>query len=312
MSNIDEQLKEYRRLQASRTGQSFLEDQIELDRLLALSLAEEDERAAAQSTTSEPTEPIQPRNDPPSITSSGGGLISSLASSVSSLVRAFMGGAEEQQQQQRQQDQQREQQTDPSFSTRTWRTPFGTITVSHGYSSSGNMPGFFGGEEFYPQRTLFGGTSGEGPPPDPISLLFEAIMQSHGGGRFMGQQQHPWLDGGGNYEDLIRLAEDLGYVERGLDPDAIERLPIVSNEKEKGKEKTDSKVGSNTSDEKNKSQEETGNACSICLDELFGKGDEKKEVVALPGCLHKFHKECVSQWLKTSKICPVCRTEVSL
>jgi hypothetical protein len=46
--------------------------------------------------------------------------------------------------------------------------------------------------------------------------------------------------------------------------------------------------------------------CSICL-EIFARGHVLK---TLP-CFHRFHKECVNDWLRTGKkICPTCQTKV--
>ena len=47
---------------------------------------------------------------------------------------------------------------------------------------------------------------------------------------------------------------------------------------------------------------ETGK-CSICL-ENFEIGNEN--VVKLQ-CEHKFDRDCITQWLKTSNSCPLCR-----
>lgn len=45
--------------------------------------------------------------------------------------------------------------------------------------------------------------------------------------------------------------------------------------------------------------------CPICLDAV-NKSKESKTL----NCGHKFHKECINGWLKTSKICPFCKAEV--
>lgn len=49
-------------------------------------------------------------------------------------------------------------------------------------------------------------------------------------------------------------------------------------------------------------EEET---CSICIDEFKQEQDLRK----LP-CNHKFHLNCVDEWLKISNTCPNCKTEV--
>ncbi|KAK9063942.1 hypothetical protein SSX86_017814 [Deinandra increscens subsp. villosa] len=52
----------------------------------------------------------------------------------------------------------------------------------------------------------------------------------------------------------------------------------------------------------------SGNAtcCSICLQD-FNVGNSAG---VFPKCEHKFHPECISQWLFTHNSCPVCRTTI--
>lgn len=42
--------------------------------------------------------------------------------------------------------------------------------------------------------------------------------------------------------------------------------------------------------------------CSICLNK------ENKEIMILP-CNHNFHSDCLRQWLKNNKKCPICRSD---
>jgi len=46
------------------------------------------------------------------------------------------------------------------------------------------------------------------------------------------------------------------------------------------------------------------NECCICMDK-----DENKSWVSLT-CNHKFHKECIEQWTKTQRTCPICRVQL--
>ncbi|CAG9311237.1 unnamed protein product [Blepharisma stoltei] len=48
--------------------------------------------------------------------------------------------------------------------------------------------------------------------------------------------------------------------------------------------------------------------CSICLEIV----DPGVEVRVLPLCMHKFHCECIDQWLKRNAMCPYCRRHVSI
>src|SRR5207248_9774127 len=45
--------------------------------------------------------------------------------------------------------------------------------------------------------------------------------------------------------------------------------------------------------------------CSICL-ESYEDGDELRNL----WCSHHFHKDCVDEWLKLNKKCPMCREDV--
>ncbi len=47
--------------------------------------------------------------------------------------------------------------------------------------------------------------------------------------------------------------------------------------------------------------------CSICIDTF----SQTSDVIQLE-CNHVFHDECIKQWLKTSKTCPVCRKSVNI
>ena len=48
--------------------------------------------------------------------------------------------------------------------------------------------------------------------------------------------------------------------------------------------------------------------CSICFDEIK-KGDVIRE---MPTCNHKFHSECVDNWLTVKPQCPNCRKNIRM
>ena len=45
--------------------------------------------------------------------------------------------------------------------------------------------------------------------------------------------------------------------------------------------------------------------CTVCLCD-FDSGDEVRAL----NCSHKFHVECIDQWLSINKKCPLCREDV--
>ena len=57
-------------------------------------------------------------------------------------------------------------------------------------------------------------------------------------------------------------------------------------------------------DDDNKKENDKENECSICLSQ-FAVGEE----LSILPCLHKFHKTCITNWLKISKKCPIDNVE---
>lgn len=82
-----------------------------------------------------------------------------------------------------------------------------------------------------------------------------------------------------NYEELLELQERIGFVSMGLTDEEIEAIPIVAI----------------------KNTEEN---CAICQSDL---GNRAKR---LPTCEHCYHGECIDQWLKKKRTCPVCLAEI--
>jgi hypothetical protein len=50
---------------------------------------------------------------------------------------------------------------------------------------------------------------------------------------------------------------------------------------------------------------EDKNTCSVCLSNYT----EGQEIRTIP-CLHFYHKECIDEWLRVSRLCPICKTEI--
>uniref|UniRef100_A0A5B7C586 Putative E3 ubiquitin ligase BIG BROTHER-related isoform X2 n=1 Tax=Davidia involucrata TaxID=16924 RepID=A0A5B7C586_DAVIN len=90
-----------------------------------------------------------------------------------------------------------------------------------------------------------------------------------------------------SYEELLALGEVVGTESRGLSADSIASLPSMNY-------KTQS------------TQDGNSESCVICrLD--YEDGDT---LTAL-SCKHSYHSECINNWLRINKVCPVCSAEVS-
>jgi len=53
---------------------------------------------------------------------------------------------------------------------------------------------------------------------------------------------------------------------------------------------------------------ETKFDCSICQQKI--KLEEK--ICTVPDCIHHFHFDCLSEWVKYKNNCPLCRTEIPI
>ncbi|KAL5066802.1 hypothetical protein RYX36_017689 [Vicia faba] len=90
-----------------------------------------------------------------------------------------------------------------------------------------------------------------------------------------------------SYEELLALGEVVGTESRGLSADTIAGLPSVNY-----------KMGSD--------QHGSNDSCVICRVDY-----EDDESLTVLSCKHLYHPECINNWLKINKVCPVCSTEVS-
>ncbi|XVF44563.1 hypothetical protein PTKIN_Ptkin02bG0134800 [Pterospermum kingtungense] len=90
-----------------------------------------------------------------------------------------------------------------------------------------------------------------------------------------------------SYEELLALGEVVGTESRGLSSYSIASLPSVTY-----------KAGS--------SQIGNNDSCVICRVD-YEDGDS----LTMLSCKHSYHLECVYNWLKINKVCPVCSAKVS-
>ncbi|XP_010487949.1 PREDICTED: E3 ubiquitin ligase BIG BROTHER-related-like isoform X2 [Camelina sativa] len=90
-----------------------------------------------------------------------------------------------------------------------------------------------------------------------------------------------------SYEELLALGDIVGTESRGLSADTIASLPSKRY-----------KDGDN--------QNGTNESCVICRLDY----EDDDDLILLP-CKHSYHSECINNWLKINKVCPVCSAEVS-
>ncbi|XP_019187757.1 PREDICTED: E3 ubiquitin ligase BIG BROTHER-related [Ipomoea nil] len=90
-----------------------------------------------------------------------------------------------------------------------------------------------------------------------------------------------------SYEELLALGEVVGTESRGLSADTIASLPSMNYKSQ------------NTQDGANDS-------CVICRLDY-----EDGETLTVLSCKHSYHSECINNWLRINKVCPVCSAEVS-
>jgi len=88
-----------------------------------------------------------------------------------------------------------------------------------------------------------------------------------------------------NYEANLAIAEMLGDVNKGLNEKELNKLPSFQYN------------GSPISE----------NNCSICICE-WEIGQQLKKL----NCSHTFHEDCLNQWLKKKKSCPLCLKNVDV
>jgi len=88
------------------------------------------------------------------------------------------------------------------------------------------------------------------------------------------------------YEELQSLGEQIGTENKGLSDELISYLPT-------SKYRTGF-FSRNVTDE-----------CVVC--KTYYKNGQK--LIALP-CQHRYHADCITQWLQLNKVCPVCNEEV--
>lgn len=93
-----------------------------------------------------------------------------------------------------------------------------------------------------------------------------------------------------SYEQLQALGDTVGVVSRGAAHNIMESLCKIAYAQHKP----------------DYSQETGTEQCTVCCMEFEG-ADE----VCVLECNHCYHTDCIAQWLRHSKVCPICHKEVT-
>lgn len=73
-----------------------------------------------------------------------------------------------------------------------------------------------------------------------------------------------------------------------------------------------SSIDSSSSNEVEKEEEQQEEECPICSDVLDTNDYKNKQYVAITqNCNHRFHEQCLQDWLQRDPSCPICRTTIS-
>jgi len=90
---------------------------------------------------------------------------------------------------------------------------------------------------------------------------------------------------------------------KGATAAAINKLETVSFSEDNGSGPNDDGDGEGGEGE---GHADNAKCCAICLSDFEG-GDKLR---VMP-CSHRFHKDCVDEWLKVNASCPSCRCDIS-
>lgn len=95
------------------------------------------------------------------------------------------------------------------------------------------------------------------------------------------------------YEQLTALGEMVGTQSKGAGKDALDALKVATY--------AEVRAGAGGS----AGAEEGDEQCAVCRCEF-----EPDELVKCLPCKHYFHVDCIDQWLKDQKTCPLCFVEI--
>jgi hypothetical protein len=147
----------------------------------------------------------------------------------------------------------------------------------------------------------------ESPQRNPLVNIFLQMLQQNNSPNSVNLARI--MAGEASYEELQRLSELIPPVSRGANAESIQALPQIRFQASTelltpgGVMIPGSRIDPSVALSPGTLSREK---CIICLSE-YENGDE---LIELPHCHHQFHKECVTEWLRINKICPICRVEI--
>ncbi|KAJ1693203.1 hypothetical protein LUZ63_009901 [Rhynchospora breviuscula] len=124
------------------------------------------------------------------------------------------------------------------------------------------------------------------PVPVPVPVPLEEPLSGVGLNSENAEREDNINPDNMTYEELQALGEQIGTENKGLSDELISYLPTSKYR---------------TGFFSRKSTEE----CVVC--KTYYKNGQN--LISLP-CQHRYHADCITQWLQLNKVCPVCNEEV--
>lgn len=85
-----------------------------------------------------------------------------------------------------------------------------------------------------------------------------------------------------DYEDMLEMQETIGRVNVGLSEETISKNLKTSNIQVV--------------------KDDEGEVCAVCQEEY-----KVKEMIGTLECGHRYHENCIKEWLHQKNICPICK-----
>lgn len=126
------------------------------------------------------------------------------------------------------------------------------------------------------------------PTPDLVSIPHPEDVSQNSNDRQINNILHNLYSDSSNDESLSMDDSDFSLDERFFSIEEDERLSKKDRKKLQKK-----RVGESTS------------KCTVCLDQF-----QKRQIIQVLPCHHKFHYKCLKPWFDKSTFCPLCRMDI--